>query len=288
MKTLPLSISKNILIETLSESLASIQIELESLLVTRDPESLHAYRVKIRMVRSIFKIFKIFIKSKYYNRITKILKKLQQQTNSLRDIDVFLENLDEYHKMISEHDHRFEILKNHLYLKHSDNWNFFLERYAYQHLNKVHIMNGWIQRFSKKLFEKSSEEKLKHHVFKIINKEIQKIQKASLLLSNNSPSEQFHILRLRYKKLRYISETLGLKDISKNIKIVQNVFGKVQDKNVQICYLEDLTSVEASLCNEIIVLLKNEIHKDKACCIHLSNEQNLKILFGSVKKTILT
>lgn len=269
---------KALLQETMYENFQSIQKELESFLQTQHPTHLHEYRVKIRTVRSVCKTFSRFIKPKRQKYMAHVLKKLQRQTNTLRDMDVFLENIETYKKIVINEGHYFSALYHQLEQKRITAWKYFSEKHALSHLNQVHLMNEWIQKYPEKMCTKSSNENLQKHALTIIQKEVKKILSASATLSLESENEAFHTLRLHYKKLRYTTDALGLKQISKQLKIMQTAFGEVQDKNVQIAHLYQNASSNIA-CQTIVSFLTTHLQHDKAKCIELSRAENLQILF---------
>ena len=81
---------------TLLKTIENIATHLSVFLETKEPESLHQYRVSVRMARSVCLEFSEFMEEKRKFALEKILKSLQKETNEMRDIDVFLECIEAY------------------------------------------------------------------------------------------------------------------------------------------------------------------------------------------------
>ena len=82
---------KSLLKETLLTTIKNIATHLSDFLRNHEPESLHQYRVNVRMARSVCLEFSDFMEVKRKSNLEKILKTLQKETNDMRDMDVFLE-----------------------------------------------------------------------------------------------------------------------------------------------------------------------------------------------------
>ena len=87
---------KSLLKHTLLKTIKNIATYLSDFLETKEPESLHQYRVSVRMARSVCLEFSEFMEEKRKFTLEKILKSLQKETNEMRDIDVFLECIEAY------------------------------------------------------------------------------------------------------------------------------------------------------------------------------------------------
>ena len=81
---------------TLRSTLEKTQGHLYDFLSTKEEESLHQYRVTLRTARSVCREFQSFFNQKRGCILGEKLKKLQHETNEMRDIDVFLECLKAY------------------------------------------------------------------------------------------------------------------------------------------------------------------------------------------------
>jgi len=239
---------KSLLKNTLLQTIENIATHLSNFLETKEPESLHQYRVSVRMARSVCLEFSEFMEEKRKFTLEKILKSLQKETNEMRDIDVFLECIEAY--------------------------NAFEAKYTQAFKDEMIARLQAIQN-DEKLCLPKSEEKIYKYIKEILTKRLKKIAKTSKKLSLDAPNERFHKLRLHYKKLRYNADAIKLTQFSKSFKPLQNAFGKVQDKNTQIERIKRYNTSQSSCLESIIALLEQELIADKQACIEKSSKENI-------------
>lgn len=269
---------KELLKSTLSHTLENIATHLKAFLQTKEPESLHQYRIHIRTARSICLEFSDFMESKRQRLLEKTLKVLQQETNEMRDLDVFLEALLAYkNRLDAVYLAEFEALQTRIlkekeaaYAQFEHTFTLSLQAQLFDELNALHN--------DEKLCLAKSDEKLFKHIHAIIEKRLKKIAKHSKKLSVQTPNEQFHKLRLHYKKLRYTCDALSLKAFAKSFKPIQSAFGKVQDKNTQIERIKRYNTTQSAALFQVIALLEDEIAQDKRVCIEKSSKEALATL----------
>ena len=70
-----------------------------------DTEFLHDYRVSLRKVRSVLSLFKGIFSPEDIARLKQDFAFLMQETNTLRDLDVYLLNKEQYFEMIPTGSH---------------------------------------------------------------------------------------------------------------------------------------------------------------------------------------
>ena len=277
---------KQLLKTTLHDNIENIATHLNAFLQTKDPESLHQYRVYIRTARSICLEFGEFMDEKCQFVLDKTLKALQQETNEMRDLDVFLESLDMYkHSVDARYVSDFEQLQAQVLAEKELAYRTFTTKFTPKLHAKIVEELEALQN-DEKLCLPKSEEKLFRHVKDIIEKRLKKIAKLSKKLDIESPNKQFHKLRLHYKKLRYTCDALSFKQFAKSFKPIQNAFGKVQDKNTQIERIKRYNSTNSVAFQKIIALLEEEINNDKRDCIEKSTKEALQILHEKFDKIL--
>ncbi len=200
-------------------------------------EDLHQFRVNIRRIRSLLYSFREIFSKEIYQKLSSSLKSIAQKTNQKRDIDVFIISLKKekefykefYEYLKNEQTHQkneielfimSDKFKNILFdletvLKDSD--GFYTNIYAY---------------LPAKIFVKKS--------FKKLHK---KIQKSLLELTSSKPIEEYHKVRIKIKKLRYLVETFSYfikeKSVKQTLKTLQESFGNLNDTHKQIIILRD-------------------------------------------------
>lgn len=266
---------KSLLKNTLLQTIENIATHLNDFLLTKEPESLHQYRVSVRMARSVCLEFSEFMEEKRKFTLEKILKSLQKETNEMRDIDVFLECIEAYKNMVeSSCLGELESLELALKAEKEEAYNAFESKYTQAFKDEMIAKLQAIQN-DKKLCLPKSEEKIYKYIKEILTKRLKKIAKTSKKLSLEAPNERFHKLRLHYKKLRYNADAVKLTQFSKSFKPLQNAFGKVQDKNTQIERIKRYNTPHSSCLESIIALLEQELIADKQVCIEKSSKENI-------------
>ncbi len=198
-----------------------------------DNEDLHQFRVNIRRIRSLIFTHKEIIEKDIYKKLSLSFKKIAQKSNYKRDIDVFLEYLN------ANYEDTLDDLKSELQkardietkaiksMIDSDEFSsalfdlkIFIEDDKYFYINELSSLET-------KYFGYQKIKKL----FKKVKKEIKKLDK-------DTPLENFHKVRIKIKKLRYLTETFSsfgkYKKMIKMIKKFQEDFGNLNDKANQI------------------------------------------------------
>ncbi len=275
---------KQLLKTTLHDNIENIATHLKAFLQTKDPESLHQYRVYIRTARSICLEFSEFMDEKRQFVLDKTLKVLQQETNEMRDLDVFIESLDAYkQKIAAQYWDDVEHLQTQLLAEKELAYRSFETKFTPKLQAKIIEELAQLQN-DEKLCLPKSEEKLFRHIKAIIEKRLKKIAKLSKKLDIKSSNEKFHKLRLHYKKLRYTCDALSFKQFAKSFKPIQNAFGKVQDKNTQIERIKRYNSANSVALQKVIALLEEEIDNDKRVCIEKSTKDTLQTMHEKFEK----
>lgn len=275
---------KYLLHETLLETIENITLHLNDFLQTHEPETLHQYRVSVRSLRSICLEFHAFLEEKRRHRLENILKALQKQTNNMRDLDVFLEDIQRYKiGVLPSCVDAFSTLEVSIKAEKEEAYRLFEATYTKSYKEKLLDELRTIQKDEKLYMQKSSETTCQQ-MRAILKKRLKKIIKASYTLQLDSPNEQFHKLRLHYKKLRYNADAIKLSQFSKSFKGIQNAFGRVQDKNTQIERLKRYQTPENECLEHIIAALEHELLADKQACIEVSNKESIVKIEKKLKK----
>ena len=275
---------KFLLNETFLSTLKNISTHLSDFLKSREPESLHQYRINIRMARSICVEFSAFIDKKRKKTLEDLLKVLQKETNDMRDIDVFLEYIEAYKKRVdSSLSNEFESIKAKLEVEKEHAYKAFKSKYTETFqadiVAKLHAIES-----SETLSFPKSKQKLFLSLQEIFESRLKKIAKSSKKLNSSASNAQFHTLRLHYKKLRYTSDALNLEQFSKSFKPIQNAFGSVQDKNSQIERIKRYNTEHNKCLEHIIALLEEELVCDKQACITKSSQKNIRKMRDNVRE----
>jgi len=276
---------KSLLKKTLLNTIENIATHLSDFLQNHEPESLHQYRVNVRMARSVCLEFSEFMEEKRKFNLEKILKALQKETNDMRDLDVFLECMEAYKSMVEPSClNEFQDLEMKLRMEKEEAYNAFEAKFTQSFKEDLIVQLQTIQNDDKLCLPKS-EEKIYKYVKEILLARLKKIAKASKKLSLDSPNAHFHKLRLHYKKLRYNTDAIKLNQFSKSFKPIQTAFGQVQDKNSQIERIKRYNTQNSTCLEQIITLLEQELIADKQACIEKSSKENIGKMQHTIEKT---
>ncbi len=256
-----------------------------------DTEFLHDYRVAIRRSRSALSQIKEVFPLRTTERFKNELRIIQQATNQLRDLDVYLLKKENYKSKLPEnlkknidplyqllHEKRKTALREVTAYISSDDYRKKIEDWEY-FLNRKTRRTSTALNAAKTVIEVSNQ-----RIFKIYRKIVKKGWK----ILQNISEEQLHQLRIDCKKLRYLLEFFSglypkekISSIIKQLKKLQDNLGAINDYHVQQTYLEsfaDELSVKNKNSKKTILAIGNLIgvlETEKQETI-----QNFKKVFG--------
>ncbi len=207
-----------------------------------DAEFLHQWRVSLRKVRSVLTLFKGVVAEETLSQLQKDFKEIMQDTNLMRDRDVYLMSRDDYFALIPPQAHPgLDILFD------------LLERERHEALEKVRAMltsRAYKDRIKsmQKLFEdpkslpSGPKAKLLSKPFAagLVLKRYNKVCQLARTITSDTPDETIHGLRIQCKKLRYLIESAQplfdekqVKALLKTLKGLQEHLGSFNDQSVQ-------------------------------------------------------
>lgn len=211
---------------------------------------LHQYRVALRRSRALFTQLKqvVGIEASQYFKLS--LGDLARRTNTLRDLDVYLQRQDEYKQLLPQQFHQgldelFSEFANKRKLAHRSlaRW---IKSPAYQ--SKIEEIE---QQFASLDFKESKQalQPVQKLAAKRLLKSYEKIVAQAQLITPQSVDDEIHDIRLEAKKLRYLLEFFtglfqekqarkSLKTLLKALKKLQDSLGDFNDFAVQREYLE--------------------------------------------------
>jgi CHAD domain-containing protein len=207
-----------------------------------DTEFLHQWRVSLRKVRSVLTLFKGVVANETLDQLKLDFKEIMQDTNMMRDRDVYLLSKDDYFALVPPQAHPglgvlFELLQQ-------DRDEAFgkvktmLESKDYKKQIKS------IQ----KLFENpkalpkgpKADTPSKAFAADLVLKRYKKVCKLAGKITDKTPDETIHALRIQCKKLRYLIESAQplfdakqVKKLLKTLKGLQEHLGSFNDQSVQ-------------------------------------------------------
>lgn len=217
-----------------------------------DVEDLHKYRVNLRKMFAYIQVFGTHIDKENAKIVSALFKKVIKPTSLLRDLDLFLIEIDfmpccEQSK--TRLDQIFSFKRDALLVEFQDD-TYKKDLYSLRLLIK-----------NNKLFEADFD---KLDKVAILQNMSEKLSKQFNLIDQNSSFEELHKLRIKFKRFRYALEMylhyFGDEDQKiKNLydlKELQDLFGIIQDNNTRLGLLAE---VSHELVNDEYVLLKGDI-----------------------------
>ncbi len=241
-----------------------------------DSERLHQFRVSFRKLRSIFEALNFAFNREFLEWQKESLKILMKYTNEIRDIDVFLENLQKYREVLPK---KLKDSLNPIYFK-------LLKEKREKHKSlKAFLESEFIKEILEFLecFSKSKDEsffskeasspaiiKAKEVLFFLRDDFVKRSKKIKI----SSSSKKYHTLRIEAKKIRYLGEFFhcvleenSYKKFEKSLKDLQTILGEHQDFEIQrerlkdILKNENLNKESKEAVKFLIAFLKKEILK---------------------------
>ncbi|MGD9807622.1 MAG: CHAD domain-containing protein [Deferribacterales bacterium] len=263
-----------------------------------DIEFLHDFRVSVRRMRSAMSIVRGVFDKAVEKEFRARFRVLGSLTGLARDMDVYMERLDDYERMLpqwlkggmSELAAHFTKTREAEYKKLGD----YLSGGEFKKLAK-----DWRKVIKSK---KTATEKGKRPVLPVAKKAIwqafEEIEKQAEGMNTETHSDEVHQIRISFKKIRYLLEfysSLFDKEktapMLKDMKVLQDSLGDHNDYHVQQLMLEELVESgkwspkTASACGFLTAVLadKQAAEREKALRLIMSF-MDYKPLFGELFK----
>lgn len=207
-----------------------------------DTEFLHQWRVSLRKVRSVLTLFKGVVATEILDQLKLDFKDIMQDTNQMRDRDVYLLSKDDYFALVPPQAHPgLEVLFD------------LLQKDRDEAFGKVKAMlesKEYKKRIKsiQKLFEdpkalpkgSKADAPSKEFAADLVLKRYKKVCKLAGKITDKTPDESIHELRIQCKKLRYLIESAQplfdakqVKTLLKTLKGLQEHLGSFNDQSVQ-------------------------------------------------------
>lgn len=217
--------------------------------VDYDTEFLHDYRVGFRKVRSVLSLFKGVYDREKSVELKAAFAAIMQDTNRLRDLDVYLMEKDRYFAMVPEPSLAGLTLL----------FDFFAgeRKKELKKVKKILVSNSYkrkVESLEKHFLESKKlplgpKGKLPSKILaaKLILKRYKEVCRIAGSINKSTEDEVVHKLRISCKKLRYLMEFFSplfdqdsLKQLIKTLKVLQDNLGKFNDYSVQQAFLRQV------------------------------------------------
>ncbi len=226
---------------------------MEILEGTDDPERLHQLRVAMRKIRALLSQMHREFEPHWLKERKERLSMLMRKTGPMRDIDVYLGEMNNYKNMLPE-DLKPGIEKLEEYLKSKERQ---LEEELLEFLGGEEFSSEMdcLMKFAKSEDERGLDDGSKGPVIIAAKKALRlryaKVLKKGERIDEHSPAHEYHSLRIDIKKLRYMIEFFSslfesdaYGEMARRLKEIQTILGKHQDLDVQREHLKNFTRIE--------------------------------------------
>lgn len=167
-----------------------------------DPEFLHQYRVNLRRSRAIGESVRAIIRVPGLGKVLKRLKHRARATSDLRDLDVFLETLDQQPASLSEQARK----RLQDWLAHQAREHHVALCHAMAQPGYARDMARWRQFLSDKGFRQALGAVTPEQVEAVLAERIVQHDADLAALADDSPDSSLHELRKTVKRIRYLAE----------------------------------------------------------------------------------
>jgi CHAD domain-containing protein len=196
-----------------------------------DTEFLHDYRVSLRKVRSVISLFKGVFSDAQTVQLKRVFSDLMAATGRMRDLDVYLLEKDKYFSLVPPSLHAglqemFDLFEKERAKElsrlsrrlRSDEYNARMSDLTAMFNGTDHLTPG------------SNAKRAAHeYACALIWKRYRKVCKIARGITDETPDETVHDLRIDCKKLRYLMEIFGPLFDEKSFKTIIKPLKKLQD-----------------------------------------------------------
>lgn len=234
----------------LSHLLNIMKLNENGIISDLDIEFLHDFRVAIRRSRSFLSIVKHVIPESASTELKDLYKGIANSTNNLRDLDVLISDHDSYQAALpAELGAGLNVLFKHIKSERSIEQKkvskyLLSDQYQYQIKWIESLINEDNDRGHK------SEETVENLSSTLILKKYKSLNKAVIKTDSKSTDEDLHMLRIEFKKFRYLIEFFSsiypAKEVSliiKKLKNIQDELGRHNDLSFQHSLFIDMLNI---------------------------------------------
>jgi CHAD domain-containing protein len=212
-----------------------------------DTEYLHHYRVALRMIRAAIAQLKEVFPEQEQLKLKERFGALARDTNQLRDLDVFILDKERYMNLLPPalRDGLLPMYKDFEQSRSAEVKRVArrLSSKAYQ--NEIESLQSLFINGYSALETAWSEKPTIELAVEKIQKRYRKIQKAASKITQDTPDEAIHSIRIECKKLRYLLYFFGdlfnkkqVKIAGNHLKSLQDTLGIFNDLSVQCDFLQ--------------------------------------------------
>ena len=271
--------SEEIVEKILNSQIDKIKKEMPGVIEGKDDENLHKFRVAVRRIKALLKIFRKQLSARgiyFRKKLTKIMKITQNK----RDLDVLIKSFDLYVK-----DEISSLIKEEIRLK--------IEKEISTEQGRIlsvigsQEFNGFLADFENAVkngdlfVDKLNEVEFFEHLVLTIKKTYKKL--AIIIKTTSLDNEEIHVLRLIFKEFRYIlefsadliKEDIAVKTIN-YVETIQEALGAAHDEIMQINNYKKLVDKSKPIRNSIKKALDADRKKVLELIEKFENDKDIK------------
>jgi CHAD domain-containing protein len=218
---------------------AAIDDNVAGTIAAIDTEFLHDLRVAVRRTRSILKLAGDVLPANLAEQFQPEFKWLGDLTTPVRDLDVYLLELDTMAARLTSADPRDLDPFRSFLIRHRTAERRRLVRGLRSHRFEQ-VMSDWRTELAKVAADSHGGQAAAALARQRIERAFRKVMQRGKRITADSPSEQVHELRKRCKELRYLLEVFrplladsSYRPLIKELKALQDTLGEFQDGEVQ-------------------------------------------------------
>ncbi len=207
-----------------------------------DTEFLHDYRVSLRKIRSVLSLFKGVYSDDQTKQLKQAFSDQMEPTGRMRDLDVYLLEKERYFSLLPEKLHSgLERMFVEFGKERAREYSKLKRRFnssAYR--DSISDLAAMFDEESVLSAGKNAELGAYDYACRLIWKRYRKVCKLARSITDTTPDDDVHDLRIECKKLRYLMEFFGplfgrkeFKTIFKPLKKLQDNLGLFNDYSVQ-------------------------------------------------------
>ncbi len=244
----------------------NVRVNEEGIIRDWDIQFLHQYRVALRRMRALFSQMKQSLGHEESQWFKKHLAELAKPTNRLRDLDVYLKSEARYLALIPEsfHEGLQKLFKDLHRERQQEHKKIASELKSAEYRSRISLLESHLALCPKSPTKKGHKPVAKLAARQVISR-YNAISMDALEITDASPDEQVHEVRLGCKKLRYLLEFFTdlfpkkqIRPLLKALKQLQDNLGEFNDLSVQRESLEQY-------------LQQNKVAPDTEAAIHALN-----------------
>jgi len=239
----------------------------------KDTEFMHDYRVALRKIRVVLKQFKLYYPQDPSNEYRRFFSRLSKLSNPVRDIDVFLMELENYQAVFDPTDwQQLQSLRDYLVLTRAEAQSELNEELKSSHYRQT--IKQWREHLKQSATDVDTADDTVQPVHRLADESLREVNQQTLkqgkAVARNINAEALHELRKSFKQLRYLMSffssiypAVELRTLTQSLTEIQDDLGIFNDRHQQVCMVQAFIQqskdeVAIKACEELIAILQQQ------------------------------